>query len=165
MVVQVLLYFFVGLNLLLGALITSSVYPVVGILVFVFSFIMLTVGRESHFGTLFIDFQLKYLFEHSDKEFYQDKRFQMSIACLILSLEIGAIITFIVHTIATLILTIVLFLIICSSSDDSVGIIDLESLWNFSHFVVKIAQFIQITIFIIAEYVAKIELFILLLRN
>lgn len=54
------MYFIIILNVLLGVLITSAFYPIVGIIVLIFCVLMLTIGYNNTIGESFIRTQMKY---------------------------------------------------------------------------------------------------------
>lgn len=101
------MYFIIILNVLLGVLITSAFYPIVGIIVLIFCVLMLTIGYNNTIGESFIRTQMKYWGNDINEIVFSKKRLLLSVACLTLSLKIGAAIAIFVETSAVILVAFV----------------------------------------------------------
>ena len=140
------MYFIIILNVLLGVLITSAFYPIVGIIVLIFCVLMLTIGYNNTIGESFIRTQMKYWGNDINEIVFSEKRLLLSVACLTLSLKIGAFCILLAFG----------YLFDGSASGMTIGLS-----YNIARLVIKIFSLVSIGFDKIAEWIAKIELSIL----
>lgn len=155
------MYFIIILNVLLGFLITSAFYPIVGVVVLIFCVLMLTIGCNNSIGDFFIRIQMKYWGNNINEIVLNEKRLLLSVACLALSLKIGAAITIFVETGATIFLAFCILLAWGYFFDGSKSGMTIGLSYNIARLAIKIFSLVSIGFDKIAEWIAKIELSIL----
>lgn len=155
------MYFIIILNVLLGVLITSAFYPIVGIIVLIFCVLMLTIGYNNTIGESFIRTQMKYWGNDINEIVFSEKRLLLSVACLTLSLKIGAAIAIFVETSAVILVAFCIILAFGYLFDGSASGMTIGLSYNIARLVIKIFSLVSIGFDKIAEWIAKIELSIL----
>lgn len=156
-----MLYFIITLNMILGFIITSVYYPIVGIAVSVFNGAMLTIGCQNALGAFFVRSQMKNLGNKVDKIVFSEDRLLMSITCLVFSLKIGAIITVFVETSAIFIIAFCILLASGYLFQGPLSGMTLISSYKIASLIFKIFSLLSIGFDKIAEWIAKAELRIL----
>lgn len=153
-----MLYFIIALNISLGIVITSAFYPVVGIVVLVFSLLMLTIGCNTTIGTFFFRTQMKNWGDKVSKIVFSEKRLLMSVACLTFSLKVGAAIALFVETGAVVLLAFCILLVFGYFFEGAANSMSIGLSYNIARLVIKIFSLVSIGFDKIAEWIAKAEL-------
>ena len=156
-----MLYVVIALNCLLGIAITSAYYPVAGIAVFLFSILMLTVGYKTAFGAFFIGTQMKHWGSNIDQILLNERKLLMSVACLSLSLKVGAAIAIFVETGAVLLIAFCILIAFGYFFEGPASGMTIGLSYGIARLVVKLFSLIHIGFDRIAEWIAKAELRIL----
>ncbi len=153
-----MLYFIIALNISLGIVITSAFYPVVGIVVLVFSLLMLTIGCNTTIVTFFFRTQMKNWGDKVSKIVFSEKRLLMSVACLTFSLKVGAAIALFVETGAVVLLAFCILLVFGYFFEGAASSMSIGLSYNIARLVIKIFSLVSIGFDKIAEWIAKAEL-------
>lgn len=153
-----MLYFIIALNILLGIVITSAFYPAVGIVVLIFSGLMLTIGCNTTIGTFFIRTQMKNWGDKVNEIVFSEKRLLMSVACLIFSLKVGSAIAIFVETGAVVLLAFCILLAFGYFFEGAVSGMSIGLSYNIARLTIKIFSVVSIGFDKIAEWIAKAEL-------
>ncbi len=160
-----MLYFIIVLNVLLGIIITSTLYPVIGIAVLGFSALMIAFGCNNPFGEFFINTQIKHWGNNVNEVVFSEKRLLMSVACLTLSLKISAAIAILVEAGAIIMLTFCILLACGYLIEGRASGITIGQSYSIAQLIIKIFSFVSIGFDKIAEWVAKAELYILNIKT
>lgn len=153
-----MLYFTILLNILLGTVITSAFYPVIGIVVLVFSGLMLTIGCNTTLGAFFIRIQVKKWGDKVSEIVFSEKRLLMSVACLTFSLKVGAAIAIFVETGAVVLFAFCILLAFGYFFEGAASGMSIGLSYNIARLVIKIFSLVSIGFDKIAEWIAKAEL-------
>lgn len=156
-----MLYFIIILNVILGAAVMSAYYPVVGIAYVVLCVLMLTVGYNTVFGSFLIRTQMKKWGNKVDEIVFSEKRLLTSIACLTLSLKIGAAVALFVETGAALMIAFCILMAFGWFFEGAASGMTVSLSWGIARIAVKIFTLLSIGFDKIAEWIAKAELSIL----
>lgn len=153
-----MLYFIIALNILLGIVITSAFYPAVGIVVLIFSGLMLTIGCNTTIGTFFIRTQMKNWGDKVNEIVFSERRLLMSVACLTFSLKVGAAIAIFVETGAVILLAFCILLAFGYFFEGAASGMSIGLSYNIARLAIKIFSLVSIGFDKIAEWIAKAEL-------
>lgn len=156
-----MLYLIIVINVLLGAAVMSAYYPAAGIAYVAFCGLMLTVGYNTALGSFLIRTQMKKWGNRVDEIVYSEKRLLTSIACLTLSLKLGAAVALLVETGAALMIAFCILMAFGYFFEGAASGMTVGLSWGIARFAVKIFTWLSIGFDKIAEWIAKAELSIL----